>query len=126
MNLTALSPVTLILAAALVLAICVALWMYIQKQRTQKLRSKFGPEPLRDLFYLRRQQKALPGTGGVDEIKEDRLAFERSERNLAAVLVGEGQIGQTIPLLSRRIRPDRFGVAVATETGSDHNRKHTR
>lgn len=44
MNLTALSPVTLILVAALVLAICVALWMYIQKERTQKLRSKFGPE----------------------------------------------------------------------------------
>ena len=44
MNLTALNPVTLILAAALVLAICVAVWMYIQKNRTQKLRSKFGPE----------------------------------------------------------------------------------
>ncbi len=44
MNLSALSPVMLILIAALVLAIAIALWMYIQKERTQKLRSKFGPE----------------------------------------------------------------------------------
>ncbi len=44
MNSTTLSPVILILIAALVLATGVAVWMYIQKQRTQKLRSKFGPE----------------------------------------------------------------------------------
>ena len=44
MNLTALSPAMMIVIAALVLAIGVALWMYIQKERTQKLRSKFGPE----------------------------------------------------------------------------------
>src|SRR5579862_80720 len=44
MNLSALSPVTLVLIAGMVLAIGVALWMYIQKERTQKLRSKFGPE----------------------------------------------------------------------------------
>ena len=41
---TSVSPVTLILVAALVLAVCVVAWMYVQKQRTQKLRSKFGPE----------------------------------------------------------------------------------
>src|ERR1039457_4156482 len=44
MSLTALSPVMLILIACLVLAIGLALWMYILKTRTQKLRSKFGPE----------------------------------------------------------------------------------
>jgi hypothetical protein len=44
MNLTTLNPTILILIAGLVLAIGVALWMYIQKERTQKLRSKFGPE----------------------------------------------------------------------------------
>jgi len=44
MNFTALSPAILIILAALVLAVGIALWMYIQKQRTQKLRSKFGPE----------------------------------------------------------------------------------
>jgi hypothetical protein len=44
MNFTALSPAILIILAALVLAIGIALWMYVQKQRTQKLRSKFGPE----------------------------------------------------------------------------------
>jgi len=44
MNSTALNPVILILIAALVLATGFALWMYVQKQRTQKLRSKFGPE----------------------------------------------------------------------------------
>jgi hypothetical protein len=44
MNLTALSPAILTLIALLVVAIGFALWMYIQKQRTQKLRSQFGPE----------------------------------------------------------------------------------
>jgi hypothetical protein len=44
MNFTAVSPVELILVAALVLAVCVVAWMLIQKQRTHKLRSKFGPE----------------------------------------------------------------------------------
>jgi hypothetical protein len=44
MNLATISPVLLILLAALVVAVGVALWMYIQKERTQKLRSKFGPE----------------------------------------------------------------------------------
>jgi hypothetical protein len=36
MNLTTLGPLMLILLAALVLAIGVALWMYIQKERTQR------------------------------------------------------------------------------------------
>jgi hypothetical protein len=44
MNLTNLNPIIPILIAGLVLAIGIALWMYIQKERTQKLRSKFGPE----------------------------------------------------------------------------------
>jgi len=44
MNLTAISPVMMILIAGLVVAIGIALWMYIQKERTQKLRTKFGPE----------------------------------------------------------------------------------
>ena len=44
MNLAALNPVMLILIVGIVLAICIALWMYVQKERTQKLRSKFGPE----------------------------------------------------------------------------------
>jgi len=44
MDLITLNPLTSILVAALVIAICAALWMYIQKERTQKLRSKFGPE----------------------------------------------------------------------------------
>jgi len=44
MNLTALNPTVLILIAGLVLAICIASWIYMKKERTQKLRSKFGPE----------------------------------------------------------------------------------
>jgi hypothetical protein len=44
MNLNTLNPVMLILIVCLVLAIGAALWMYVQKKRTQKLRSKFGPE----------------------------------------------------------------------------------
>jgi hypothetical protein len=44
MNLTALNPAMLILIAGLAVAIGIALWMYIKKERTRKLRSKFGPE----------------------------------------------------------------------------------
>ena len=44
MSLTTLNPVMLILIVCLVLAIGAALWMYMQKKQTQKLRSKFGPE----------------------------------------------------------------------------------
>ena len=44
MNLTALNPVILMLAAGLAVAIGIALWMFVQKERTQKLHSKFGPE----------------------------------------------------------------------------------
>ncbi len=44
MNLTTLNPATLVLIVGLVLAIGIALWTYVQKERTHKLRSKFGPE----------------------------------------------------------------------------------
>jgi len=44
MSLTTLNPVMLILIVCLVLAIGIALRMYLQKKQTQKLRSKFGPE----------------------------------------------------------------------------------
>ncbi len=36
--------IILILAVAVVLAIAIAIWFYIQKQQTNRLRSKFGPE----------------------------------------------------------------------------------
>ena len=38
MNLTTFNPVMLILIVGVVLAIGVALWMYMQKKRTEKLR----------------------------------------------------------------------------------------
>src|SRR5436309_1283423 len=38
------SPVTVILIVVAILAIGAAVWMYIQKRKTQELRSKFGPE----------------------------------------------------------------------------------
>jgi hypothetical protein len=41
---TDLNPIMVIIAVALLLAIVIALWMYIQKRRTQDLRAKFGPE----------------------------------------------------------------------------------
>jgi hypothetical protein len=44
MNLTTLNAVMLTLSVCLVLAIGIALWMYLRKKQTQKLRSKFGPE----------------------------------------------------------------------------------
>jgi hypothetical protein len=44
MNLATIRPVLLILLVTLVVATGVALWMYIQKERTRKLRSRFGPE----------------------------------------------------------------------------------
>jgi hypothetical protein len=44
MNLTTLNPVMLIVIVGVVLAIGVALWMYMAKRQTQKLRSKFGSE----------------------------------------------------------------------------------
>ena len=47
MRLTTLDPSTLIAIAGVVVAIGVALWMYmkyVQKKRTRNLRSKFGPE----------------------------------------------------------------------------------
>src|SRR5258707_6847320 len=44
MNQTTFNPVMLLLIVGLILAVAVALWIYIQKKRTQDLRSKFGPE----------------------------------------------------------------------------------
>jgi hypothetical protein len=47
MSLTTLNPAIVIAIVAVILAIGVALWMYVkyaQKKRTQELRSKFGPE----------------------------------------------------------------------------------
>ena len=38
------NPTMLIVIVVIVLALGIALWLYIQKKRTQKLRSKFGPE----------------------------------------------------------------------------------
>ncbi len=39
-----LSPAMIILIVVAILAIAAAIWMYLQKKRTQDLRSKFGPE----------------------------------------------------------------------------------
>src|SRR2546423_4679706 len=39
-----LSPAMIILVVVAILAIAAAIWMYVQKKRTQDLRSKFGPE----------------------------------------------------------------------------------
>jgi hypothetical protein len=39
-----LNPAVLILIVGLVLMIGVVLWLYMRRQRTEKLRSKFGPE----------------------------------------------------------------------------------
>ena len=44
MNLPNFSPLMIALIAGIVLAIGFALWMYMQKNRTQNLRAKFGPE----------------------------------------------------------------------------------
>jgi hypothetical protein len=44
MSLSNLTPAMMILIVVAILAICAAVWMYIQKRRTQGLRSKFGPE----------------------------------------------------------------------------------
>jgi hypothetical protein len=47
MSLTTLNPSMSIVIVGVVLAIAIALWMYVkymQKNRTQKLRSRFGPE----------------------------------------------------------------------------------
>lgn len=38
------SPLETILIVVVILAIAFAAWMFVQKQRTQKLRSQFGPE----------------------------------------------------------------------------------
>ena len=38
------SPLETILILVVILAIAFAAWMFVQKQRTQKLRSQFGPE----------------------------------------------------------------------------------
>jgi hypothetical protein len=44
MSLSNLTPAMMILIAVAILAIGAAIWMYMQKKRTQDLRSKFGPE----------------------------------------------------------------------------------
>jgi FtsZ-interacting cell division protein ZipA len=44
MSLSNLNPVMMILIAVAIVAIGVAVWVYIQKKRTQDLRSRFGPE----------------------------------------------------------------------------------
>jgi hypothetical protein len=44
MSLTTINPAMLILSVGVVLAIGVALWMYMANRQTQKLRPKFGPE----------------------------------------------------------------------------------
>jgi hypothetical protein len=44
MNLSNLNPTIVVLVVCLFLAIGAVIWMYMQKQRTQKLRSRFGPE----------------------------------------------------------------------------------
>src|SRR5260370_14799734 len=41
---TDLNPMMVILAVALIVVILIAIWIYMQKRRTQTLRSKFGPE----------------------------------------------------------------------------------
>lgn len=44
MSLSNLTPAMMILIAVAIVAIGVAVWMYMQKKRTQDLRSRFGPE----------------------------------------------------------------------------------
>jgi hypothetical protein len=52
------NAVVIVLAVALIAAIGVAVWMYMQKRRTETLRSDFGPEYDRTLHEHRDQREA--------------------------------------------------------------------
>jgi len=70
MNLSNLNPVMMILIAVAILAIGAAVWMYIQKKRTQDLRSRFGPE----------YDKAIDVHGGRAHAESD---LEKREKRVA-------------------------------------------
>src|SRR4051794_33455436 len=52
------NAVVIVLAVALIAAIGVAVWLYMQKRRTETLRSDFGPEYDRALHEHRDQREA--------------------------------------------------------------------
>ncbi len=58
------------------------------------LGSEPGPEAIRDLFHLRRKQKTRSGTGGVNEIEQHRLPFQRGQGNVPAVLIDQRDVGE--------------------------------
>src|SRR5205823_882293 len=52
------NPVVIVLAIALIVVIGVAIWLYMQKRRTETLRSDFGPEYDRAVHEHRDQREA--------------------------------------------------------------------
>jgi hypothetical protein len=67
MSISNLTPAMMILIAVAILAIGAAIWMYMQKKRTQDLRSKFGPE----------YDKAIDTHGGRAHAESDLAKREK-------------------------------------------------
>ena len=65
-----LTPAMMILIVVAILAIGAAIWMYMQKKRTQDLRTKFGPE----------YDKAIDAHGGRAHAESD---LEKREKRVA-------------------------------------------
>src|SRR5438067_12410819 len=64
------NPVIIVLLIALVIAIGIAVWMYLKKQRTQELRGRFGPE------YDRTVEATADRRGAEAELKERQERVE--------------------------------------------------
>jgi hypothetical protein len=59
------NPVVIVLVVALIAVIGVAVWLYLQKRRTEKLRTSFGPE-------YDRAVRAHDGKGKAERVLEER------------------------------------------------------
>jgi hypothetical protein len=136
MNFTTPSPVVLILIVGLIVVIGVALWMYIQKNRTQNLRSKFGPEYERALAEhrdrghaeseLEKREKRV-ATFHIQPLRpEDRLRFAEDWRREQSLFVDDPRtaVNRADALVQNVMRERGYPVGDFEQNAADLSVEH--
>jgi hypothetical protein len=136
MNFTTPSPVVLILIVGLIVVIGVALWLFIQKNRTQNLRSKFGPEYERALAEhrdrghaeseLEKREKRVAAFHIQPLRPEDRLRFAEDWRREQSLFVDDPRtaVNRADALVQNVMRERGYPVGDFEQNAADLSVEH--
>jgi len=130
------NPLVLVLAVALIAVIAVAVWLYLQKRRTEDLRTSFGPEyerAVREHHDPRRAERVLEERKErVEQLHirslstEDRERFAERWRSVQAQFVDDpkGATGEADRLVGEVMQARGYPVGDFEQRAADVSVNH--